>query len=72
MRWKMNKALPVKRVVVKKEEAPVASYPVEMEAYAEDLAEIRRQIENLYVIEAFLQVRVDQMKQNTQWQTKKK
>ena len=50
---------------------PTAEYPIEMEAYMEDLAEIRRQISNLHTIEAFLQIRVDQMRQNTKWQTNK-
>ena len=72
MRWKMNKATPEKRVVVKKAEAPVVDYPIEMGAYIDDLMEVRRQIDNLNVIEAFLQVRIEQMKQNAQWQTKKK
>lgn len=71
LRWKMNQESK-KRVVVKKAEVPVVDYPVEMEAYIEDIMEIRRQINNLHVIEAFLQIRIDQMKQNAQWQTKKK
>lgn len=45
--------------------------PPEYEAYMEDLAEIRRQVNNLHTIEAFLQIRVDQMKQNAKWQTSK-
>ncbi len=72
MRWKMNKAPLEKRVVVKKAEVPAMDYPIEMEAYIKDIMEIRRQINNLHVIEAFLQIRIDQMKQNAQWQTKKK
>ena len=71
MRWKMNQESN-KRVVVKKAEAPVANYPIEMEAYIDDLMEIRRQIDSLHTIEAFLQIRIDQMKQNAQWQTKNK
>ena len=71
MRWKKNQASK-KRVVVKKAEAPVANYPIEMEAYIDDLMEIRRQIDSLHTIEAFLQIRIDQMKQNAQWQTKNK
>ena len=51
---------------------PPVQYPVEMESYIDDLMEIRRQINDLHVIEAFLQVRVEQMKQNAQWQTKNK
>jgi uncharacterized protein YaiL (DUF2058 family) len=45
--------------------------PPEYEAYVDDLMEIRRQIDNLHTIEAFLQIRVDQMKQNAIWQTNK-
>lgn len=71
MRWKMNQASK-KRVVVKKAEAPVVDYPIEMGAYIDDLMEIRRQIDSLHTIEAFLQIRIDQMKQNAQWQTKNK
>ena len=51
---------------------PPVQYPAEMEAYTDDLMEIRRQIDSLHTIEAFLQIRIDQMKQNAQWQTKKK
>ena len=51
---------------------PPVQYPAEMESYIDDLMEIRRQINDLHVIEAFLQVRVEQMKQNAQWQTKNK
>ena len=50
---------------------PTTEYPIEMETYMDDLAEIRRQISNLHTIEAFLQIRVDQMRQNTKWQTNK-
>ena len=50
---------------------PPVQYPVEMESYIDDLMEIRRQIDSLHTIEAFLQIRIDQMKQNAQWQTKK-
>ena len=42
----------------------------EQQLYIDDLMEIRRQIDNLQVIEAFLQVRVQQMEQNTKWQTR--
>lgn len=45
--------------------------PLEYEAYMQDLLEIRRQIDNLHTIEAFLQIRVDQMRQNAQWQAAK-
>lgn len=72
IRWQMNKATPEKRVVVKKAEAPVVDYPIEMRTYIDDLMEVLRQIDNLNVIEAFLRVRIEQMKQNAQWQTKKK
>lgn len=43
---------------------------IEQELYIDDLMEIRRQIDNLRVIESFLQTRIQQMEQNTKWQTR--
>ena len=58
------------KLKMEQEENKNSEISLEQEIYIDDLMEIRKQINNLQVIEAFLQVRIQQMGQNTKWQTK--
>lgn len=60
-------AKPATKPVVKPKVVPKFITPMEASSYEADLKEIRRQINDLMTIEAFLQVRIDQIKQNQQW-----
>lgn len=75
-RWKLAKKKNVgaksarggrpKKVVLNQQQANIAK---DQDIYIDDLMEIRRQIDDLRVIEAFLQVRIQQLGQNVKWQT---
>lgn len=76
-KWKMKKAARGRRINIRIRGQQASTQPTkksdassELQTYIDDLAGIRRQIENFQTIEAFLRIRIQQMEQNAKWTAK--